>query len=145
MLCRRRTFRFSIVLIAIALTSACGSKSDLDLYPAEGIVRYEGQPVAGATVVFTPATKSDESQKDAQAETDENGNFSVQTFDGKTYHPGISPGDYLVTVTKLELPKDMRGQPKHLLPKQYRSTSSSTLKANVSADADTQFEFELEK
>ena len=144
MLCRRRTFKCSIVLIALALTSACGAKSDLDLCPAEGTIRFEGQPVAGATVVFTPATKSDESQKDAQSETDENGNFSIQTFDGKTYHPGIRPGDYLVTVTKLELPKDMRGQPKHLLPKQYRSTSASTLKATVSTD-ETRFDFELEK
>lgn len=145
MLRHRRTWELTVVLLAFALTSACGSNSGLDLFPAEGTVQYEGQPVAGATVVFTPATKSDESQKDAQAETDENGHFAIQTFDGTAYHSGVKPGEYVVSVTKLELPKDMRGQPKHVLPKRYRSTSTTTLKATVSADEETPFDFELHK
>jgi len=145
MLFRRRTSGLFVAIFCVAFASACSSKSGLDICPAEGTVNFDGQPVAGATVVFTPATASDESQKAAQAETNESGEFAIQSFDGKTYHPGVGPGEYIVTVTKLELPKDMRGRPKHLLPKRYRSNATSTLKATVPPQGETQFNFELEK
>ncbi len=145
MLCCQRITRLCFALFAAAACWGCGSNSGLEIHPAEGSVSFSGQPLAGATVVFTPASKSEEAQKDAQAETDENGEFAIKTFDGKKYHAGVASGDYIVTITKLELPKDMRGQPKHLLPKQYRSASTSPLKASVSADSETRFDFQLEK
>ena len=104
-----------------------------------------GQPVEGALVVFSRTDGDPESRLASQAETDASGQFSLRTYvGGDTYKDGVEPGEYVVTVTKLEVVQDMRTQPKHLLPKKYRMPSTSDLKAKVTSDGDNHFGFTLE-
>lgn len=108
-----------------------------------GTIKQGGQPVEAAVVVFTPTGNSD-SKLAAQAETDESGNFSLQTYlGGEDYKPGIELGEYDVSVTKLEVVQDMRKQPKNLLPKKYSQPRTSGLKASVTQDGENVFEFNL--
>lgn len=57
-----------------------------------GVVTMDGQPIEGATVVFT----SDDGTKTAVGISDATGNFTL-SGDGK---PGVIPGSYKVTVSK---------------------------------------------
>ena len=93
-------------------------------------------------VVFTPKLAGDKLA--AQGETDADGKFTLSTYlGGEDYKSGIEPGSYLVTVTKLEVVQDMRRQPKSLLPKKYSLPGTTDLSADVVADGDNKFDFDL--
>jgi len=78
----------SLGLLVVALGCGGGMK------PVEGIVKLDGQPLQGATVVFVP----DGSKGDIlNGFTDASGKFSLLTK-GKT---GAPAGNYKVVVTKV--------------------------------------------
>lgn len=128
----------------LLLATACSQPSGPETLPATGLVTLNGEPVAGALVVFTPKFAEESSGKLAsQAETDDQGQFEMQTYlGGEDYKDGVEPGEYVVTVTKLEVVQDMRRQPKHLLPKKYSLPGTSDLTAVVNEDT-SQFQFDL--
>ena len=134
-----------IVLVTLTLATGCGTATDPATVPASGFVQWNGNPIEGAVVVFHPATPSQASQQAAQAITGADGGYEMQTYDqaSQTYLPGIAPNDYVVTITKQELPTDMQSKPKHLLPKKYRTVKSSPLRVTV-GDGEKQFDFDLE-
>jgi hypothetical protein len=59
------------------------------------------------------------------------------------YKNGIQPGEYVVTVTKLEVVQDMRRKPKHLLPRKYSLLRTTDLSASVTASSENNFELVL--
>jgi Carboxypeptidase regulatory-like domain len=77
--------------LALALAGCAGGP-----VPVEGKVTMNGKPVAGATVVFIPERGGPE----AGAQTDNEGNFQLTG----TKTEGITPGEYRVTVSKMEWP-----------------------------------------
>ncbi len=134
----------------MVLAAGCGRKSATPAtVPVTGKVTLEGAPVSAAIVSFAPKNDSTTGIP-AQATTDESGEFEVSTiFDqGRTTQAGMTPGNYALTVTKLEqLPAQahITRAPKNLLPKQYESTDSSELKATISADGDNFLALDLKK
>ena len=87
--CRR--FRLTALLIALVGSSVgCGERL---VYPVEGDVLLDGQPLDGATVVFEP----DGQGHPAVASTGKDGSFRVTTAEGD----GAAPGNYKVTLTKV--------------------------------------------
>ncbi|MDR1484521.1 MAG: carboxypeptidase-like regulatory domain-containing protein [Planctomycetaceae bacterium] len=79
----------------------CGcSGGGLDgLYPVNGQVLLDGQPVEGANVFFAPVKKTTKSRS-AAGLTDSKGNFKLTTL--KT-NDGIYPGTYRIYLSKSEL------------------------------------------
>lgn len=76
-------------LLAVSLSAAgCGEAT----YPVNGVVKFDGAPVAGATVTFC----SDDGKTFA-ASTDDGGNFKLFAHD----KAGIPAGNYKVTVVKV--------------------------------------------
>ena len=133
------------VLIAACLAS-CSQPSGPETYPATGTVTLDGAPIDDAVVVFYPRNTAANSMQAAQANTDAEGRFEMRTHIEKdVYREGIPPGDYDVTVTKLEVVHDMRRQPKNLLPRKYSSARTSKLSATVQPNNDNAFTFVLEK
>lgn len=129
--------------VVIALFAGCTGSEFPKTYRVTGTVTYKGQPVNGATIAFV---SSDPEGRSAGAETDAEGNFSVKTyFSPKQQSEGIVPGEYVITVSKMEkrdLPEGMKpeeaiavfremGPPKNLLPKQFASPQTSTLKLSI--------------
>jgi hypothetical protein len=151
--------RATIALLLFALAAVgCGSGESLPTVPASGTITLGGQPVEGASVTFVP--KSD-SGRPASGTTDASGKFKLQSYLSPSSSPaGALPGDYTVTVAKLqaagamtpdEMAKQMGGGkgaamagPKHLLPEKY-STSQSGLTATVKAGDKNDFSFDLQK
>ena len=105
-----------------------------------------GNPVEGANVVFNPAIGSDDGRLASQATTDASGRFELTTHvGGGKFKPGIVPGKYAVSITKLDTAaiKNTFAPPKNLLSQRYADPKTSQLSADVKADAANDFPFEL--
>lgn len=138
-------------MLAVGLAS-CGSDRPATV-EVKGKVTYKNQPVEGAAVMFQSTTG-----KPATGETDAEGNFTLRTFGA---NDGAVPGDYVVTITKVESvppgqpgsdpgrdagrepPTSTRTPPKSLIPLKYNDTKTSGLKQTVTEDGPNEFAFEL--
>ena len=126
----------AVVFLGIGLGLAGCSTGTV---PAGGTVTYKGQPVADASVIFTPAAGGEI----AQGRTDVQGKFSLGT---KAPHDGAAPGDYNVSVIP-NLPTPAEGDyseaPPPPFPQIYLDPLTSGLKAQVKGGNDNSFALEL--
>lgn len=83
------------VALTVATCCGCGGAKLKGLKPVEGVVLYEGVPLAWASVALTP-TDATPGAKMATAITDENGRFKARTLGCD----GAFPGEYAVAVEK---------------------------------------------
>jgi hypothetical protein len=148
MIRRRNAF---LALSALLALPGCGGGDETPAnrpkpVPVSGTVLYNQKPVAGATVVFHP----DGHSHAATAQTDNAGKYSLRTF---APNDGAVPGEYKVTVGKIEAPSGGEEQETQvdapptkqssLLPERYASPASSDLKASVTQGGDNKFDFDL--
>lgn len=142
--------RFGLVALLALAAAGCGPPG-IKVAPAGGTVTFNGNPVAGATVMFTPAKGTP-----CDGITDESGKYSV-TYRGK---PGAPVGPCRVTVTKppkseysqgqtdttpddlLKLSTQMQSKPpkppakdKDAIPAKYARVETSGLTVEVTTDA----------
>jgi len=105
-----------------------------------GTVTYKGQPVDGATVILHPKAE-DPTAKPSQGKTDSGGRFTVTTYFGPGEQPtGAMPGEYAVTVTKIDEPQGAFDPhkdppPKNHLPARYSTPQQSPLTVTIKAGA----------
>ena len=74
-----------VLFAIVSVFSGCGT----DSAPVSGTVTYDGKPLAGVRVVFTPVSNSTEAMPYSTAVTDDAGAFSLETRDGT---PGAVAG-----------------------------------------------------
>jgi hypothetical protein len=79
------------ILVLLVAVSGCGGKNTP--VNVEGIVTLDGEPLAGATVVFTPIGEHGQS---ATALTESDGSFRLTNAKGEK---GALPGEYKVLVS----------------------------------------------
>ena len=138
----------------------CGrGGANIDAQPVGGVVLFDGEPVEGATVSFTPQpTSGDAEGVPAVGRTGADGAFRLRALQsGRPITAGTAVGQYVVTVVKQEIPAladpelvnnpppDLPPamlEPRDLLPAVYGSTAQSPLRAEVQK-GDNQFRFEL--
>ena len=156
-------FAYWPALLILLLASGCNrGPARPKTYPVTGVVTWQGQPVPGATVTFSPKTPPEPGQEGPQGATgitDEQGRYQLGTF---ARGDGAIPGDYYVTVAKYEnqggvasgtatseeeyTPPDPNAPPpipKNLLPERYANVQSSGLTFTVEAKNNT-FDITLE-
>ncbi|MEX0794881.1 MAG: carboxypeptidase-like regulatory domain-containing protein [Pirellulaceae bacterium] len=135
----------------VTLSGCAAEGVPSDMASVSGQVTYNDSPVADATVIFMGSSNN----KSAAGKTDEEGKFSLAM--GTT--PGVEPGEYVVTVTKTESPKQeylpqdhpdyasqrppRQNQTKQLLPAKYASGKATPLKATL-AEGENDVPLELE-
>ncbi len=145
-------------MLLLAAAAGCGGSSDKwtanrpKTVPAEGVVTYNGERVAGATVVFVPESVNSETIG-ASALTSSSGEFSLSTFPPDT---GAVPGRYRVGVTKLQAvarapagpdSHDLAAPtppPQNLLPQQYSDPLQSGLIIDIPEAGTTDLAIELQ-
>jgi len=119
---------------------------------ASGTVTHNGQPVEGATVVFSPEGEG----RAASGLTDASGRFQLQTLNPDD---GVLPGKYQVAISKTQVEGGMSEEEsqaytaehgkspevtvKDLLPEKYKSPATSGLAAEVTASDKNEFTFDL--
>ena len=146
-----------LCVLHVSLCAGCSGETSKapKLFPAKGVVKYQGKPIAAASVLFNPADGTP-----AMGMTDNEGNFTVTTGG----RPGALIGKHKVVITKASTggdgkartdmkPQDMEkmvkegvslAPPKSEFPVRYTTLSGTTLEADVSADAASNvFEFNL--
>jgi len=113
-----------------------------------GVVLYKEQPVAEATVNFLPKGDKPEA-KSATGKTDGGGRFTLTTYFGPDEQPaGALPGEYSVTITKIDEPQGVFDPhkdppPKNHLPLKYGTPQASPLTAEVKSSGGNHFELKL--
>lgn len=135
------------LVLPLVLAAGCAEQSGPATVAATGSVTYQGQPVEGANVTLLPADPSG-SLRGAQGVTDAEGRFELTTYTGEVgkFKPGAMPGEYHVTVNKLDLtgPNTTGRPPENLLPAKYNSAKASGLAATISADGENSIQLSLE-
>lgn len=160
--------RLALTGAIVVCILGCGdSGSTVPTVPVTGTVTLGGAPVAEAVVSFSPKT---DGARAAFGQTDASGRFTlttVQTGDGAMV------GSYAVTVSKTTAPASTGGtasnydpdslesveaayaegfpgnkqvedsEPKDLLPVKYKDPTTSQLDAEVKAEGENNFEFNL--
>jgi hypothetical protein len=127
----------------LPLVAGCGQSGTRAGSKVTGTVKYKGNPVAGAKIVFTDGKDtSGGSPNGPTATTDEDGQYALI---------GVPPGSYKVVVYKL-VPKkgailppegegmdleqmEASGLGKHELPQKYSRAATTTLVAQVGEGA----------
>lgn len=151
-----RISRLSVVCTAAVLlmTSGCSGGAKIpSTYPVSGKVVYKDQPLADAEVGFV-SRLDNKDVLPARGMTNANGEFTLTTYiDPKHEVSGATPGEYIVTVTKVEkiddgeLMKKFMENPamefKKLVPPKYADAKGSPLSATVTSDGNNTFEFQL--
>jgi hypothetical protein len=149
------------LLVGLALmTLGCGGGADKftknrpKTVIGSGSVKYKGQPLAQALVVFAPTTTG-ETALSASAMTDSSGNFSLETWPPAK---GVVAGSYKVSIMKNgeasaapaaanpESAHEMIGMEtpaKSLIPVRYGDPEKSGLKADIPAEGRNDLHFEL--
>lgn len=144
---------YSILLLLVC--AGCGSSEADDqwtkdrpkTYPVKGTVNFNGVPIEGATVIFTPKTPD---PKAASAITDVKGEYALRTFKPGD---GAVPGEHVVTITCIQMSKAPPGWdqdqkpfiPKEtsMIPEKFGKPESSGLTATVKTEGTNQFKFDL--
>ncbi len=139
----RSTKNFAVLAVATLLLAGvpgCGSgkPSWEHVFTTTGSLTFNGQPIEGAVLVFTPKDESIPSTVRPMARTDASGHFEVGTYD---IADGAPEGDYDVVVTWTPLVKHAGGASPgpNRLPPRYASTATSKLTVHINSD-DTQLE-----
>jgi hypothetical protein len=87
-------------LIALAM-GGCGGRAN-NLLPVEGIVKLDGKPLAGASVIFVPDGTVGQT---AFGTARQDGSFRLATSN----RDGVSPGEYRVIVGVVQTPDAASG------------------------------------
>jgi hypothetical protein len=134
----------SAVMFPIVFPGCHGSPQGPEIVEVRGIVIYEGSPIEGANVIFSPVDPN--RTLASQSVTDREGRFELSTYVGDgELRPGIAPGKYAVAITKFDTDSisTTHAPPKDVLPKKYGSPKTSGLTADVAKGRENSFEFAL--
>jgi hypothetical protein len=127
---------YSSILLLISALGTAGCSGGHGTASISGTVRYKDQPVEGATIIFHPQGDAATS-KPAQGKSDSGGKFSVTTYFGPADQAsGAMPGDYKVTVTKIDEPQGAFDPhkdppPKNHLPVKYMTPAKTPLNVTI--------------
>lgn len=142
-------------LTVLIATVGCAEKGSLTgVYPAEGTITLDGQPLEGAAINLIPdSTGSD--KRGASALSEAGGIFKLSTL--KT-GDGAFPGTYKVTVTKMVIEDPLTEEEKaeslggkrvrdvvsvNQLPQKYASTQFTDLTLTIEATKNNNLKLEL--
>jgi hypothetical protein len=142
-------------LLALVAVAGCSSSGPGSFAHVSGVVTLNGAPVEGAKVTFVSTTEMEGQKARYSTTTDSSGKYMIAGW-GK--QPGIPPGMYKVTVTKLvmkggkaptpeegfdSLQLEMSGTGKNELPKEYAEESSTKLSATLDTGKNKDVNFDL--
>ncbi len=134
--------RSLIIFIFVFNAVACNSQTRIPTFPVSGKVLVNGKPAPDLFVYFHPTPKKNDQSFTPYAQTDENGDFKLNTF---TSGDGVPAGDFLVVFEWREKSGTFKNQfngPDRLEGK-YSKPETSTFKVTITNQSTTLDPFEL--
>jgi hypothetical protein len=161
----KTTWTFLILICLCCFTifvTGCSRAKVRGLVPAEGVLIYEGQPLAWTIIAFAPEDAAGGARL-GTAQTDGKGRFVLKTLGDY----GVLPGDYRIAVTKyipnegensvadwkakrqeegFEEPKPQENVFNVVLaiPEKFTTTKNSELKFTVESGGNSDIKIELQ-
>ncbi|HEV3023889.1 MAG TPA: carboxypeptidase regulatory-like domain-containing protein [Pirellulales bacterium] len=133
-----------LILCGLLVTAAgCGGSNTA---PVSGRVRLDGQPLAGATVIFQPLSGERNPGPGSAGKTDESGGYTLQLMTGNT--PGAILGKHKVSITAYEggdaIPSSGSGAAfrKARVPHEYNVQTKLTFEVLAGGTANADFDLE---
>ena len=136
--------QFLVIAIVIVATVGCGG-SEFEIAPVSGVVTFNDQPLAKATIRFIPQRQGDSSVvgPSSRAITDEQGQFSLKTDTGQR---GAVVGPHIVSISTREArmvdpanSDEVEVVTEELIPSRYRSPSELRFNVPDSGTSDADF------
>ncbi|WP_010587332.1 hypothetical protein [Schlesneria paludicola] len=135
-MCFDRWFAVIMILLGCGLSAGCTQQTakQVPVYLARGLVYLDGEPLAGATLMFhSEAAINGPDGKPIPvpgALTKDDGSFVASTY---LPGDGLPVGDFLVTVScENRQAKPVRDEYPELLPPQYQNPAKSGLVVSIS-------------
>lgn len=128
---------FAVAALGTVLTG-CGGADNPATYPVSGIIQYKGKPLSNVGVTFSPSQG-----RAAVGRTDENGKFTLTTFDPDD---GAIEGTHRVTVAEVVNPaddsstltaEDYGPPPPPPFPRRYLTAEMSDIEVKVPSDTES--------
>ncbi len=133
-----------MILLLVNAVAGCGETvDDLPRRGISGTITLDGAPMEGGTISFAPDGTPRPNPVTAGAVI-RAGEYAIETA------KGLTPGDYRVSInsqrkgagaSKAPGPGERKGASKEPIPARYNSSTS--LKASVTADGPTKFDYEI--
>ena len=131
----RRAVAGCALLCAVAALAGCGG-GKIKVYPVEGTVTYNGEPLAGVDVAFHPSDAKNDTSYPPHATTDDQGKFKLMTF---VKDDGAPAGEFKVAVAfAVQAADDGADQVKKLafqVPEKYHRKDTTPLKATIKPES----------
>jgi hypothetical protein len=124
----------AVAVAALTILPSLGcskTESRVVVHPAQGAIKFRGQPVEGAFVSLVPKNAV-EGVPNPRATVTKDGSFALSTYDG---NDGAPEGDYVLTVQwykPVREGKDLVGGP-NVIPPKYASAQTSDLTIHIAA------------
>ena len=92
-----KTLGLWILMVVMGSLGGCSTAHGdrVEVFPVKGELKFLGEPLENALVVFHPLNSEDPRVLPARAHTDSRGHFRLTTYDA---NDGAAPGQYAVTV-----------------------------------------------
>lgn len=136
--------RYFLVGLIVLFLAGCGSSDSVPLVKVTGTVSYQGQPLPGGMIVFTPDSAKGGQGPFASAMIQPDGSFTLSSGDAV----GAAPGWHRITVVALSdgasSPGSRYSVPVSLIPEKYRSGDLSGLTREVRAGQENAFHLNLD-
>jgi len=131
-------FALGSAILFVAFTGCFGGNGYPETAPVEGLLLYQGKPLADANISFIPTNG-----RPASATTNAAGEFQLTTF---VPGDGAIPGEHQVLIEKYTQPKSdqLYAETKLAVPKKYSEIRTSPLRESVPPDGMTNLRIELE-
>lgn len=116
----------------VTMCAGCGKAKQPweKVYPASGIVKFNGQPLPGAVITLIPQDRTFPNSVRPTAVTDDEGIFDIGTYSADD---GAPAGDYKVLVLHYPVvgSQDNPSAGPNDLPPQYAKAETTTLKITI--------------
>lgn len=141
---RRVPLRLCLIISTVAVGCGKGKNPWDTVYPASGVVTYQGKPLVGAQITLIPEDSGVPSSVRPTATTDEDGSFHLGTY---SKSDGAPAGSYKVLALHYPIvgSKENPSAGPNDLPKKYASQSTTDLKIEVTPDGAEPAELTLRK
>lgn len=129
---RPALFGAAVVLLSSFALAGCGGKKVKPVYPTEGKLLINGQPVGNVTVFFHAVNQADAAETKSFATTEPDGTFKLTT---RAAGDGCPAGEFVVTLLYEPLDSPLtraKGKPP-TFDKKYGDVKTSPLKAKIEA------------
>lgn len=131
-------------VLIVCTAMGCSQSPSEDLTPVQGTVTFEGEPLSGGMIVFTPDPEQGNRGPVSVGKIDADGHYQLKSEEGT---PGAVPGWHRVTIAAPARPLALAHSKLHasdgLFPAKYRHPEQSGLRREVRAAETNVFDFEL--